>query len=242
MSKNIIILFICFLSFKNSFCDTILDIEGEIAYVKPRLLISKENASELLNNYTEKHDIIISKSVTYKLVIDTNNRVITYEALNTMNNDNSSALELLLLLKEGWESAYDYYMDTKVVDSLYITLNKKDSLVSFELNYSFEILPIDYYKKVTYKYGQDSLYALLSTIEYPKELIDLNIQGFVVLQLSINNQGYITNIDLVRSVHPKLNQIAIKSIIKTSGEWVIADDITYNLREYKLLLPFKFSL
>ena len=78
------------------------------------------------------------------------------------------------------------------------------------------------FKKV-YKTGEVAPMAVLTTrprllknVEaiYPERVKDLGIEGRVMLRLTINHKGKVVKVKLLRSLHPKLNEVAMKAARK----------------------------
>jgi protein TonB len=57
--------------------------------------------------------------------------------------------------------------------------------------------------------GQEALY---SKIKYPKIAQDLGIEGRVLVQFIIDKKGNVTDPEIVRSVHPKLDEEVLRVI------------------------------
>lgn len=67
--------------------------------------------------------------------------------------------------------------------------------------------------------GSDALSTFLKeNTKYPAEAIKQNIEGTVYVKFIINREGGITNIEVVRSVHPLLDEEA-KRVVKSMPNW-----------------------
>ena len=67
--------------------------------------------------------------------------------------------------------------------------------------------------------SRDEFIKYLNTqIEYPQEAIDKKIQGRVYVQFIIDKSGYIKNAEVVKGVHPSIDQEALR-IVYGSPKW-----------------------
>ena len=74
-------------------------------------------------------------------------------------------------------------------------------------------------EKAQYPQGTDSLKAfILNNLKYPS---DACVQGRVVIAFVVEKDGSITNVDIVRSVHPALDEAAI-NVINKMPKWIPA--------------------
>lgn len=70
--------------------------------------------------------------------------------------------------------------------------------------------------------GFDSLRIYIAeNIVYPEKAYEKKIQGTVYVQFSIDTSGYVTEVKLLKKVHPLLDKEAIR-IIKSLPQWVPA--------------------
>ena len=70
-----------------------------------------------------------------------------------------------------------------------------------------------------FKKGREALMKYLAdNIKYPKEAQEKGIQGKVYLQFVVSDKGKITNVTLKKSVHPLLDEEAIR-VVKSMPEW-----------------------
>lgn len=70
-----------------------------------------------------------------------------------------------------------------------------------------------------FKKGRAALLSYLSQhIKYPKEAQEKGIQGKVYIQFVVSDKGEITNVTLKKSVHPLLDQEAIR-VVKSMPKW-----------------------
>jgi protein TonB len=121
-----------------------------------------------------------------------------------------------------------------------IKVNKKDSIQSKERDE--HILCYLVLEKVpAYPGGDDKLVEYLSkNIIYPKEAVAKKIQGRVICKFMVNEDGSITNIEVIRSVDPLLDAEAIR-VIKTLPKFVPGTQHKKPVGVY-FNLPITFSL
>lgn len=121
-----------------------------------------------------------------------------------------------------------------------IKVNKKDSIQSKERDE--HILCYLVLEKVpAYPGGDDKLVEYLSKkIIYPKEAVAKKIQGRVICKFMVNEDGSITNIEVIRSVDPLLDAEAIR-VIKTLPKFVPGTQHKKPVGVY-FNLPITFSL
>jgi TonB family C-terminal domain len=92
--------------------------------------------------------------------------------------------------------------------------------------------------------GGDSILNqyLAENIRYPNLAIEHNIQGRVICQFTVKNDGSIVNIEVINSVHPYLDKEAVR-VIEEMPKWnsVMQDGEFVNVR-FKLPINFKLIL
>jgi TonB family protein len=89
--------------------------------------------------------------------------------------------------------------------------------------------------------GQKAWGAYLnSNLEYPKKAVRKNIQGTVVVQFIVEKDGKVSNVEVVRSVDPLLDQEAMRLILR-SPNWKPAVLDGKKVRSYKKQ-PIVFQL
>jgi TonB family protein len=75
---------------------------------------------------------------------------------------------------------------------------------------------------------------------YPKEAIDLNIEGTVMVQFVVEKDGSLTNFEIVRGVHPLLDEEVLR-VVKMMPKWKPGEKLGKPVRvQYRM--PFKFVL
>lgn len=83
-------------------------------------------------------------------------------------------------------------------------------------------LPGKTFKNAEFIGGKDALKQYIKTnIHYPEEARKNNIQGRVYVKFTVNRYGKIKNIKVIRSIHPLLDNEAIR-LIKNMPDWIPA--------------------
>jgi len=75
---------------------------------------------------------------------------------------------------------------------------------------------------------------------YPNKAIHNNIEGTVILSYVVEKDGYLGDIQIIKSVHPLLDQEAIR-IIKCMKRW-IPGSCDGNVSRFQFIQPFKFRV
>lgn len=81
---------------------------------------------------------------------------------------------------------------------------------------------------------------IASNLKYPKDAAEKNIQGKVILEFVIGEDGTITNIEILKSAHPSLDAEAIR-VISSMPKWIPAKREGYEIAE-KYCLPVTFVI
>ena len=93
-------------------------------------------------------------------------------------------------------------------------------------------------EKAQYPQGTDSLKAfILNNLKYPS---DACVQGRVVIAFVVEKDGSITNVDIVRSVHPALDEAAI-NVVNKMPKWIPATNNGKIVRS-RFYLPILFKI
>ena len=90
--------------------------------------------------------------------------------------------------------------------------------------------------------GTTALLNFISNnLKYPKKAMDSQTEGRVVLQFVIDKEGHVTDIQVLRSVTPELDQAAIDAV-KNSPKWApgMQDGEAVNVK-YTIPIVFKLS-
>jgi periplasmic protein TonB len=89
--------------------------------------------------------------------------------------------------------------------------------------------------------GMDAWYAYLkSNLTYPKQPQRMGIEGTVFLRFIINTDGSIQDVEVVRSVDPLLDRVALE-VIENSPRWKPAVHHGRPVRS-RMTMPIKFKL
>ena len=90
--------------------------------------------------------------------------------------------------------------------------------------------------------GGDSAWRtyLMSNFRYPKKAIKKNIQGTVLVQFIVSKAGKVSDVQVIRSVDPLLDEEAIR-LIKNSPDWTPAQQKGRKVNSYKRQ-PITFKL
>jgi TonB family protein len=98
------------------------------------------------------------------------------------------------------------------------------------------------YQNPGYKGGPEKLYPFLAkNIRYPSDASSRKIQGRVVVGFVIEPDGSISDVAVERSVHPSLDQEAMRVVTLTSGSWVPAEKRGVAIRS-KYTMPVNFQI
>lgn len=90
--------------------------------------------------------------------------------------------------------------------------------------------------------GEASLQKYIySNIQYPAIAIENNIQGRVIVRFIIKENGEVTKVEIVKSVHPSIDKEAIR-VIKRLPRFKPAEKNEHPVRvRYTLPITFKLS-
>jgi len=93
----------------------------------------------------------------------------------------------------------------------------------------------------TFKGGDSELLKYLyGNIKYPLEAVEMDIQGMVVLEFVVDTSGQLTNLKVIRSVHPSIDNEAMR-VVMSMPKWNPGMEGGKAVRvSYKL--PVKFKL
>lgn len=106
-----------------------------------------------------------------------------------------------------------------------------------------EELPITYCdfmeKKAKSSYSSTDLADHLRITDYP--FMETGIEGRVYLQLTLNDSGFVSHVDVKRGINPTLDSIAIQKALDMPP-WQPAEDKYGRKRSCHTMLPFTFRL
>lgn len=87
--------------------------------------------------------------------------------------------------------------------------------------------------------GAKELFKFLSkNIKYPKDCKKKGIQGNVVVQFVVDTDGSITDVTIIKKVHPSLDEEAIR-VAKAMPKWIPGMNNGKNVK-VKFILPINF--
>ena len=96
-------------------------------------------------------------------------------------------------------------------------------------------------QKAEYPGGTAALAAFLSkNLVYPKSAAETGTQGKVIVQFTVEKNGTVTDVEVVRSIDPALDKEAMR-VVKMMSGWKPAKNGTKNVRS-KFRLPVSFTL
>lgn len=92
-----------------------------------------------------------------------------------------------------------------------------------------------------YPGGMSDMFSFISmNVQYPKDLVKKKVSGKVVVNFIVLKDGSISNVEVMKSVHPKLDKEAVR-VVKLMPKWTPGkqDGKPVNVR---LTLPIYFSI
>jgi TonB family protein len=150
---------------------------------------------------------------------------------------------LILIMSNKQVNAQNQKTETEKKDptkSNSIKVNLKDSIQSIERDEHI-LCYLVLEKMPAFPGGDDKLVEYLSKkLIYPKEAVAKKIQGRVICKFMVNEDGSITNIEVIRSVDPLLDAEAIR-VIKTLPKFIPGTQHDKPVGVY-FTLPIIFSI
>lgn len=96
-------------------------------------------------------------------------------------------------------------------------------------------------KKPMYPGGERALITFLaSEVEYPIPAIDLRLQGRVIVGFIINENGAVQDVEILRGVHPLLDNAA-RDVVKKMKRWKPGEQMGRNV-SVRYTVPISFVL
>lgn len=96
-------------------------------------------------------------------------------------------------------------------------------------------------KRAEYPGGTGALIQFIqSECQYPKEAMDQNIQGTVMVEFIIDKEGNVTNVNVLKSAHPLLDAEAVR-VCRAMPQWTPAQDGEGKYVKSTYQLPFTFQ-
>jgi TonB family protein len=99
-----------------------------------------------------------------------------------------------------------------------------------------EKLPVDEMAKPEYDWNE----YLRSTLKYPQEAFEKNLQGRVVVEMKVDVDGTLSDIKVVRGEHAPLTKEAMR-VVKSAPKWKPAMKDDKAVASY-IVLPIVFRL
>ena len=96
-------------------------------------------------------------------------------------------------------------------------------------------------KRAEFPGGRDALSQFLITeTQYPKEAQDKKIQGTVLVEFIVDKEGKVTDVNVLKSVHPLLDAEAVR-VCHAMPQWIPAQDGEGKYVRSTYQLPFTFQ-
>lgn len=153
------------------------------------------------------------------------NNVLSYKPLLSL-----SVVALLMLIQPITLSATN--SNKPLIDSIKHTQQLSDAE---PIDNAYATIP------ATYKKGMPAFYAFISeNIVYPKSLVNENIQGAVVVRFVVDTKGKVSDVWVIKSVHPEMDKEAMR-VIKMLGKFTPAKLKGKKIPVY-FTLPIKFRI
>ena len=121
------------------------------------------------------------------------------------------------------------------------TLEGNQEYFEFDTLNDEEIVYVNTEKPAEFTGGEQVLQAfLLSNLKYLKDVAEKGITGTVVIQFTVNPDGTLSDIKIIKGVDPLLDQEALRVIRLTSGKWKPG---THGGKPVKMtmIIPVKFE-
>ena len=89
--------------------------------------------------------------------------------------------------------------------------------------------------------GMEAFYKYINENKYYPNPKSNNIEGTVYVQFTVEKDGSITNVKVLRGLNPKYNQEAVR-LVKEMPDWIPAKDAEGNNVSTKMKLPVKYEI
>lgn len=99
--------------------------------------------------------------------------------------------------------------------------------------------------KTPARYGTGELQLMRDisqAIKYPKDCIEQEIQGVVVVNFTVSRKGKVGGFKLIKSLHPSADAEAIRVLKQLPGKWKPALDNKGKPISSSITLPLTFSI
>lgn len=96
-------------------------------------------------------------------------------------------------------------------------------------------------KRAEFPGGTGALIQFIqSECQYPKEAMDQNIQGTVLVEFIVDKEGNVTDVNVLKSAHPLLDAEAVR-VCRAMPQWTPAQDGEGKYVKSTYQLPFTFE-
>lgn len=114
-------------------------------------------------------------------------------------------------------------------------------LLGFSNAYCEDEIYVKVEKKSSFKGGTPALIEYLQTnLNYPQDALDAEIEGRVFIHFTVDKDGSIEDIEVIRSVHPSLDKEAVR-VVKNMPKWEPAEAFGKKVKS-AFTLPVNFKL
>jgi TonB family protein len=167
-------------------------------------------------------------NITMCLTINTDGKILCPTFTNSVDSDlRYEILRVLSLYKEN--SNIQVPLELKVHISYETIKNRNEGRWFVEKCASFQGGDVNTFNK-----------WVASQVVYPKDAQKKGIQGKVIIQFSVNRNGKVCDIKVIRGVHPLLNSEALR-VIQISPDWAPAMEEGKPVKQ-NFVIPIEFSL
>jgi len=127
----------------------------------------------------------------------------------------SIIISLLIVL-----AAFNFKSKTKSKFSGdFAEINLQIDSIGIKTNNINKPIPVTIHKNAEFTGGKDALFLYIKTnLHYPEAAKTKHIQGRVYVKFTVNRYGKMKNVKIVRSIHPLLDNEALR-LIKNMPDW-----------------------
>ena len=124
------------------------------------------------------------------------------------------------------------YLQGKVTKEVRADVKKEMRVVMLNAMYMEERMP--------YLLGEDVMQYVVRNIKYPKDALEMKVQGKVFVQFIVEKDGSLSNVRVIRPVYPSLDEEACR-VIRGMSQWSPGIQKGKPVR-VSYTLPINFSL
>lgn len=88
--------------------------------------------------------------------------------------------------------------------------------------------------------GQDWATFLYKNMRYPREAVDYNIEGRVIVQFVVEKTGKLTEVEVIKGVHPSLDAEAVR-LVQSMPKWEAGRCLGSKVR-VRTTMPVEFNV